>query len=61
MAYEFIGKVLPTDWGSAALVVVFYIIFEKTKLKIGSPWTRLLVSIFAAIAIKGFLIYINVI
>jgi hypothetical protein len=56
--YDFIGKLIPTDWFSALLIVIFYIIFSKF-FPLGSPWTRVLISIFAAIAIKGILVYIG--
>ena len=54
MVYEFVGKLIPTDWLSALLVVIFFIIFQR--FRIGSPWTRLVISILAAVAIKGLLI-----
>lgn len=56
-AYEFLEKLMPTDWISAALVVLFIIIFEYREF--GNPWTRALMGILAALAIKGFLIYIS--
>ncbi len=56
-AYEFLEKLMPTDWVSAALVVIFVIMFEYKEW--GNPWTRTLLGILSALAIKGFLIYIN--
>ncbi len=55
--YEFLEKLMPTDWISAALVVIFIIIFEYKE--IGNPWTRTLMGILSALAVKGFLIYNN--
>lgn len=53
--YEFLEKLMPTDWFSAALVVIFIIILEYKK--VGNPWTRALMGILGALSIKGFLIY----
>ena len=53
--YEFLEKLMPTEWISAALVVIFIIILEYKEM--GNPWTRALMGILAALAIKGFLIY----
>ena len=55
--YEFLEKLMPTDWISAALVVLFIIILEYKRF--GNPWTRALMGILAALAVKGFLIYSN--
>jgi len=54
-AYEFLEKLMTTEWISAALAVLFIIILEYKEF--GNAWTRVLMGILAALAVKGFLIY----